>query len=70
MGDDHLIQVWNFFLDVQLDRAAAEMRCVRDMSFIPFVLFSYIDNHRFAAFRFRRDILWRDFGDILFRFSD
>ena len=56
MTNDQCVEIRNFFLDVQLDRATTQMRCIRDMCFVPLIFLPDIDNHRFAALRFHRYI--------------
>jgi hypothetical protein len=57
MTNDHRVFVGRSFLDIQLDRATTQMRCIWDLFFVPFIFLTYIDNHRFTALRFRCRIL-------------
>src|SRR4051812_9506355 len=51
MADDDCVRVGNVFFDVELDRAAAQVRCARNMSLVPFVFVADINDYPVAAFQ-------------------
>ena len=68
--NDQRVQIRDFFLDVQFNCAATQMRCIWDVFFVPFVFLSYIDNQRFAVLRFRCRLGRQNFGDLFLRAGD
>src|SRR5262249_43544477 len=70
MANDHCVGVGNFFFDVELDCAATHVSCAWNVSFIPFVLITNINDDRVAAVCFRNGIMRRNLGDMFLRFRD
>jgi hypothetical protein len=63
------VGVGHLFFDVELDGAAAHVRCAGNVSVVPFVFVADVNHYCFAAVQFRSGVLRRDLSDVFLRFG-